>query len=216
LGVQDILEIENWTKLNIENLFGLDSIYDLLKKIWPILYEKSKNNNLKKLTPQESCLNLALLWAQGLSFCRIFESLEESDVKFKAGTQIRELTQEMIVDICESAFSYDVTLIISAIIEIINLEEDEDNENYLDLIYDLNNLQKMIKYGLPSILAVSFYELGFADRVIALELENNFEYFSESRLELISDIKENKKEVLEILNKYPSYYTMVLDTIVYG
>jgi hypothetical protein len=211
LGVQDILDIENWFNKNKEALKELVSPEDILIKIWPILYAKSTNSSIIKLTPKESAQELALMWLQGLSYSELLNNLAESDTKIEAGRQLRNINQETVIDICQNTFSYGITLIISAISEMMKLEEDED---YEELIDDFNLLQKMIKYGLPNPLAITFYEIGFADRVIAIDLAVKFNHFSIYRSKLIDQIKEKKEDVLSVLNKYPSYFEKVLRVIV--
>ncbi len=45
----------------------------------------------------------------------------------------------------------------------------EDNGS---IITNLQELQKRMKYGLPSASSIALYELGFSDRVIALEIDS--------------------------------------------
>lgn len=210
-GVQDILDIETWTMSNIESLNESNSIERLLVNIWPILYEKTKSKNLKKLTPVESGLEFAHEWINGTSYLDIFNHLVKINVKLTAGSQIRSLNQENIIDICEGAFAYDTTLVISAVSEVINLEE---NENFEQLSENLNQLQKMIKYGLPNLLAIAFYEIGFADRIISIDLATHFNNFSKVRWILKGQIKDQENEILAVLDKYPEYYKNVLNIII--
>lgn len=209
LGVQDILEVESWTLENIKNINNSDSFENLLENIWPILYQIS-NSKLKKIFPDKSALKLALLWIKGSSYFELLTNLK-LETRIIAGTQLRKLNQEHIVDICQSTFAYGITLIIAAICEIIKLTEDDEFDELLD---NLNLLQKMIKYGLPDPLAIAFYEIGFADRIIAIDLSMTFKYFSTKRSILTSQLIAAKSDVSTLLNKYPSYFENVLGIIV--
>jgi hypothetical protein len=210
LGVQDILEVETWTIGNLDLIKRSGSYEELLESIWPILYLKC-SSNIKKLTPIDSSNKLSQMWVKGLSYVMILKNLKEIDTKIKAGSQIRNLNQEHIVDICQNSFSYSITLIIGAISEIIKLVNDVTNQVLLD---DLKVLQKMIKYGLPDPLSITFYEIGFSDRVLALELSVTFNEFSYFKSNLKEDIRSSKNAVLSVLSKYPSYYESVLNNIV--
>lgn len=209
-GVQDILDIENWVNNNISALLESNSIEQLLIDIWPILYEKANNQTLKKLTPTQSGLDFAKEWIEGTSYLEIFNHLVTAGVKITAGTQIRNLNQEIIIDICEGAFAYDTTLAVSAITRVINLGEIEGIEQLND---NLNLLQKRIKYGLPTQLAISFYEIGFADRIVAMDLAQQFHTFSNIRRNLIENIKTQKNDILNVLEKYPEYFKNQLNII---
>lgn len=210
LGIHNILEIENWTLTNKNTLYDSNSYDELFLKIWPILYAKS-TGNLKKISPADSAFNLSLNWINGIKYHEMLNNLNSTNSKYKAGTQLRSLNQENILDICHNTFSFGTTLIIAAICEVLKLEDDNDNE---ELITDLNMLQKMIKYGLPNPLAIAFYEIGFSDRVIAIDLSINFDNFSPIRSELIEQIKSKKEILLLSLLKYPSYFQNLLGIII--
>jgi len=210
-GVQAILEIESWTLTNINSLLESNSIEKLLPAIWPILTRQARSKKLMKLVPPEASLALAQEWIKGESYVGILNYLDKTKVKIMAKSQSRSLNQETIVEICESAFAYDITLVIAAINEILSFE---DNNAYGQLLDLLNELLKRIKYGLPNFLAIALYEIGFADRVIAIDLATRFNDFPITRVKLVKYLKRNEKEVLSVLEKYPEYYTMIFYSIV--
>jgi len=208
LGVVDILQIETWTLENIDKLIETNSDEELLELMWPILYDKAPTS-IKKLTPIDSALELTKLWLKGYTFNELLNALS-STVKYKAGHQKRKVTVEHIINICHSTYSFGITLIIGAVSEIIKLLESRE---YDDLLDKLNLVQKMIKYGLPNKLSISFYELGFADRVIAIELASKFDYFSYFKNELKNNLKINKSKIEDFLSEYPSYFMEVNNII---
>jgi superfamily II DNA/RNA helicase len=210
LGLEQLLRIEIWTLENLEKLNENNSFNELLDFIWPIIYEMSEGN-LKKLTPETNAQILTQQWILGQSYFNIFNNLTLLDTKVIANTQLRNLDQEMIIDVCHSNFSYGITLVVAAICEVININAREENE---DLISELYELQKMIKYGLPNQLAIAFYELGFSDRIIAIELATNFKQFPSNKTELIKNIITNEEQVRLVLEKYPSYFESLLDEMI--
>lgn len=209
LGLKDIFEIENWTLQNIENISKDDSYNNLLEKIWPILFQKS-NDKLKKLTPKISAFHLCNNWINGISYFELLNFLKEN-TKYIAGNQLRQLTQENVIDICHSNFSYGFSLIIAAICEILRIE---DNEIFEKIIENLNLLQKMIKYGLNTQLAITFYEIGFSDRVLATDLATKFNNFPALKIELIEEMKVNENNFLVFFKDYPSYFENVFKDII--
>ncbi|MBZ0188686.1 MAG: hypothetical protein K8F91_20740 [Candidatus Obscuribacterales bacterium] len=76
--------------------------------------------------------------------------------------------------------------------------EDED-ESMDDFVYQLEVLQKRIKYGLPNEACCSIYELGFADRVIAQDLANKLDLTDETRKHVKRSIKRERNLVAKTL-----------------
>ena len=212
LGVQDLVDIELWSERNASSLFQSNTVEDVLSVVWPIIYRKNQSK-LKNITPISSSLLLLEKWIDGTNYLGIHESLNTKESKITAGTQSRILNQENIIDICEGTFSYETTLVLASIIEIISLNETYNDEEIENLRKIINILQKRIKYGLPTELAISFFELGFADRVIAIELSLRFPQFPIKRNLLIDQILSNQAIVKEVLSSYPSYYNNLLKII---
>lgn len=208
-GVQDIIDIEKWVEENAQDLFQSDTIDKLLAVIWPIIYQKN-HSKLKNITPIKSSRILLEKWIDGNTYFNMHQSLTELSTKMTAGTQLRNLNQENIIDICEGSFSYETTLVLASIVEIINLNKND--VEIKNLSKSINILQKRIKYGLPSELAISFFELGFADRVIAIDLSKKFPQYSVQRNLLIEQISANQIAFIDALSIYPSYYTNILTT----
>ena len=71
----------------------------------------------------------------------------------------------------------------------------------------------MMKYGLPAPLDITLHELGFSDRVIAMELSCTINGSLSYRTPVVRRIKKNVETVRELLNKYPSYYMNVLNDV---
>lgn len=210
LGVQDILEIEHWVKNNTESLLVCASVEELVDAIWPILYEKTRNENLHKLVPGDSGLEFLKQWLLGKSYADVLDYLLKKGVKKKWGDREANLDLDFIISICESAFAYDSTLVVSCIIEIVQLQEKFAEEEFVE---HLQIFQKQMKYGLPDLLSVAFYEIGFADRIISQDLSQHFDKFPIKRWQLVSAINSNHIQLSSVLSKYPEYYVKVLDLL---
>jgi len=88
------------------------------------------------------------------------------------------------------------------------------NEENNDLIKRLQHFQKRVKYGLPTENAITIYELGFSDRIVAQELGASITITSVHKTGVISGIRSQKEAVLSILYKYPRYFHTKLDNLV--
>jgi hypothetical protein len=100
------------------------------------------------------------------------------------------------------------SLIIGALIEMLD-SEDEEDEDIDDLIENLLVLQKSIKYGLPTLKEISLYEIGFSDRHIAMEISEELENEFTSNTAAKEQIRLYNEDVSEIITNYPAYYSEV-------
>ncbi len=210
-GVSDCLKIEKWVDENIVSLRNSKNIESLMISLWPILSEQIKNRNFQKATSLQTMLILANSWLKGKTYRQLLQILEDAGVKIGSGSRPRNPTIDHVIDICDSAFAFDGTLIIAAIWETIALQEDPANSAFLD---ELALLQKQLKYGLSTATAVSCYELGFSDRIIAQELN---EIISDNELNKQSLKRQIRKKLVLVQNKiaaYPKYYSTVLEQLI--
>jgi POLQ-like helicase len=210
IGVDDSLYIENWLNTNVQILVECRNEEELLEVNWEIILRFIKNKSFKNLDDQELLEEIAKLWIEGDSFFNIFTRLNLDKIKISN----KYCKIENIVDVCANGFGYDVSLLIGSMIEILDYIIEDDINNLIDR---LSLLQKRMKYGLPNHASIIVYELGFSDRVIAQDISQNIENISEnrvsSRIDAISSIKINKELFRETLEKYPSYFSSVLDEV---
>lgn len=210
LGVSALLKIEAWVNQHEQALIAATDDQALLQLLWPLLTEYLVHKNFNKLFPETSRNSLALNWIKGESYEALLGLLAVQKAFLRAGSQQRAVKQETVIDIADGALGYDSTLIVAAIAEILRLGSDE---KYEDLIAMLDLLQKRLKYGLPSALAIAFYEQGFADRILAQELSVRFATFPTLRFRLTAEIKANAAAIGIVLSKYPAYFEYVLGSL---
>lgn len=202
-GVRSSIRIEDWIIEHIEELKSHDEQEELLKTIWPILSENIHNNTFKKFTPSEILFDIVLEWINGQTYEALLDVASEEDCRIIAGKQKRRITMDAIIEICDNGFSYDGTLAIGAIVEILKLLYPDDSD---EVIIKLLELQKRLKYGLSNPLGFTVYELGFSDRVIAKDIAYIIKDTSIDIESIINSIKRNESKVRVLLEKYPSYY----------
>lgn len=195
-GVRTSIEIEEWVTEHVDDLIACTDHEGIIAASWPIIEKNIQNKTFKKCDPPEILRDVALEWIRGKPFHELFAILFNANARIIAKTQRRRVKLDHIIDICENAFAYDGTLVLGAIAELI---EHIRPENTGDLISKLQELQKRLKYGLPSSSAITLYELGFADRVIAVDISLIFEGDSPNKYAIIRGIKENEQELEEYL-----------------
>ena len=209
-GVRTSINIDSWVNQHIEELIACDEQDALLTTIWPILVENIQNNTFRKCDPPRRLLDIALGWIHGQSYDDLFRVASEADVQIIARTQRRYIKVDSIIDICDNGLSYEGTLIIGAIIEIIEILRPEDSG---ETVVRLLELQKRLKYGLSTPISIVLYELGFSDRVVSIDLASILKNTSLDRRSIIRFIKRNEQKVRELLEKYPSYFMERLNNL---
>lgn len=203
-GVRDSLIIEEWVRNNIEQIEASQAHRALLETLWPIFVQQIRNPTFRKCTPGTALKELTFNWLQGNSFQDLYAGLMKANCKIISGKRQRTMQIEHVVEICENALSYDGMLFIGAIIEAFRFVR-PDNE---EIIENLQALQKRLRYGLASPQAIIFYEIGFADRVVASDLSTIIDT-AFTRKELLEQIPKFKNEIEACLNKYPAYFKKV-------
>lgn len=202
LGLEELGIIEKWLHENIEALSERIEALELLETLWGVIKELASNNSLGKLIGGDFDLVIAKLWCSGVSYYEILEQAKLAKVKFKAGTQERELTIENIIDICDRSLGYDAMLIVGACADL--LENIYDKPEIAEAI---RQLQTSLKTGLLDELAIWLYSRGVADRIIAKDIMNTLKITEQSLGALDESIfEEFKGEITQRLSQYPSVF----------
>jgi POLQ-like helicase len=210
LGIDEILDVQKWVTENINQMRAEIDPERLLEIIWPLFSAQAQNRIVRQGEPKDAYLQAALSWIEGNPFFQLHSDLVSAKARLVSRSRRSEIKLEQVIDFCENGLGYDCTLLIGAIIEIISVTQSGDNSL---LIAELQLLQKRIKYGLPNMLSVNFYELGFSDRVIALELSTLLAEVEPGKAAIRAAIVQRQKELEVILNLYPSYFKEVLDSL---
>lgn len=198
-GMQDAQEVESWLQANIEQLLSAKTDDEILDVVWSVLLKHVHNSTFSKCDDPSVLQEVARNWIQGKPFHELFGTLKSA--KLIAGTQRREFKIDHAVEVCEGGLAYDGGLLISALSEFIELDEQEETEELFDR---LQLFQKKLKYGLPTNTAIILYEIGFSDRVIAQELAELTN--ASNRVTVKKFLRRRKSEVIDVLNNYPKYY----------
>ncbi|MGI4736086.1 MAG: DEAD/DEAH box helicase [Janthinobacterium lividum] len=204
-GLQKSIELEDWLKSHINELNACFTIDEVWALVWPIVDYNISAKVFTNLTNRDFIKAFAFSWLRGNSFQNLLLILRNNRVEYKWGKQTRKVTIEQTIDLCQNALAYEGSLVIGAMSSILAyLTSDQDLT--VDL---LRKLQKRLQYGLPNQTAIAFYELGFSDRVVALELSEIPDYAGD-RNDILDMLKDNPLSYETALNKYPAYFKQTL------
>jgi POLQ-like helicase len=205
LDVRTAKKIEAWTEENRDALlFDGATSGDLLKVVWPILKDTCENKFMNSTLPEGLPLEMASLWMMGVSFEKIiFFAKEVAGGTKPHGDRRHKLSSDDILKFCEGTLDFNCGLIIAAISQFLDMEQSKDSGKFFSFF------QKSLKYGLPDNLAISVYENGYADRVIAQAVGIRLrdagyveEFFGPA-------LKSHNETLTEVLAKFPGYFSTV-------
>ncbi|MDR9865561.1 DEAD/DEAH box helicase [Pseudomonas baetica] len=199
-GLTQAQEIKEWATFNIVALEQCTSESDALDVLWPFVYSQSNSKGIHKIESRDDLRSLVSEWIKGIPYYALRTHLEKANSKLIWGTQRRDITNEHVIDACESGIAYDGTLLIGSIIELLKLIKPEIDQQLLD---NLSTLQKKLRYGLPSIDAILLYEMGISDRHIAQVLSSVLVQSNDS---ISIRIKNSGKALTNCVSDFPSYY----------
>lgn len=202
-GIRDSQVILKWLSEYSDKLAAAENNSEIIEFLWEIMKDYIHNNSFNKFNQKDILCEMVKKWISGCSFSEIYQFSKIKGCQLRAGTQLREIKIENIVDIFEGGIAYDSALFVSALAEFTNLLERSDK---FKLFNKLQIFQKHLKYGLPSETAITLYEMGFADRVIAQDLALSLGLMSIEKQEIIEELKKNKEKSQEVMAKYPSYF----------
>lgn len=213
LGVRKEIEIEEWVKVHIDEIGKCNNEEELLEEIFPLLL-KTNNSLIKACNNTAELIELGKMWINGYCYEAIHNcAVEEKHICIYKRGRNNLITINQVIDLCDSFFSYDCTLLIAAIIE--NIEYFCDDDSLNDII---RSLSKRMRYGLSNQCAITLYEMGFNDRVIASCMADIIEggYKAGSRREIRRLLRMDegiRESVLMFLEDYPSYFMDKIKTI---
>lgn len=203
LSLSEINIIEQWIVKNIGIVEDVSSISELIKNIFPLIIQIIESSKIiKKVEKIESLTEMYNLWIDGMSYYGILLYSKEKDYKIKNKCKLREFNIDEIIEICNNLFGYKTSIIISAIQEILQSYELEN-----ELIYTLlDELSRRTRYGVSSLQEVILYELGFNDRFIVNGIYNILGITTLKKSMYKIHLKIKKRKIEEFLSSYPSIF----------
>jgi len=209
-GLGEAVSFEAWVTQNLIRLEACTTEEEMFEVVWPCVTARISMDNFRKWQPIESLSTFAQAWLNGDSFGEIHEIMMLAGARIGLGEKPRKPTIEHIVDIGESGFGFDGAHALAGIIEMYSLLRPNSETETVSI---LEGLHKRFKYGLPSQSAVILYELGFADRVIAIALGNAIGSAA-SKGAVKRALRSRTNAASALLQQYPSYFRGVFERVV--
>ncbi|RBW57449.1 DEAD/DEAH box helicase [Ruegeria sp. A3M17] len=205
-GLHDARAISSWLDAHLAELREKESLDELADLIWPLLADIIRNETAKKISKPDLLPHVMTMWINGHSYFEIWNYLTSLGAKLTWGSNFRNLTVQHIVNLCDGAFAFDGTLVIGAIIELVDQQQLDDMDDQ-NLIERLQLFLKALKYGLPNQTCVSLHEIGFTDRVVVRHLFDALgQLLIEDKQTLKSIFRSNPEGWMSSVTVFPSYF----------
>lgn len=209
-GVDKSLKIDGWVKANLWELELCTNASELFETVWPFLLSITSDPGLQRLEPSGCALKLAQGWMAGTPLFELHSSLSKLGAYIPQKSRKRKLDVDAIVGLCEQTLGYEFGLYLAALKAAFASQVGEGRSDEVLEYFDF--LQKQLKYGLPSQDAVSYYEAGFSERVVAQDvasavvLENADSPRDARRL-----VRKFSDDIEEVVRKFPAYFYEVFN-----
>lgn len=204
LGVNQLLELEQWVNTSFEALISCDTTAEVLELLIPQLIKYSGNKCINAITTKEELYSIASMWIAGLTYKQIFDYAFEHKVKIIRRNKEADIQLEEIIDICDDGFGYASTLIINAVSDLLQFNH-SDSEDACKL---MSELCEQMRYGLPTKKSIIIYESGFQDRVISLKISAELAGIRIRTKKQFEEVAKKRKDVLmEALSEFPTVFS---------
>jgi len=209
-GINEAKTIEKWFNDNILLLLSAKSEESLFNVVWYILKETFIKRTNIKITNIDDFKTVLDAWISGDSYYELLNIFHQNNLRMKWGKTTRKTILDNVIDICDNIVTFDGCLVLSTIYEFA-AQDIETNQYMMSL---LQKLQKRLRYGLPDETSIIIYELGFCDRIIAQDIKNVLNVYSNEKLEIIQTIKTKRDLAKNCISKYPTYYQMRMNNLI--
>jgi hypothetical protein len=200
LAPASVAHIKTWLTTNRATLSLAARTGGLLEAVYAVVSaELVANSALRSLSDPSVIPQLLSLWCAGAPFSAMHSLLAVNNIRVSGD----RVTVEDVVTMSESAFGYDFAMVIATMADL-------SEGDAPDLSKALGRLQKQIKYGLATDSSITFYESGFADRVVAQALGAVLPTLT-YRAAVSHALAQAETTVRAVLSSFPSYYLSVLE-----
>jgi len=214
LGVDASLDVEKWAEDNYVHMsVGIDEI-EMLQMMWPLLVRLAPEPRLRDTEPPESLWQLARGWMEGKPYKDLHAALHSTGACYPHGDGKRKFSIDMVVELCEQTFGFEFSLLLAALSEALShAAQAQGEQEHLERFMRL--LQKRLKYGLPSVGTIAFFEAGFAERVVAQALGQFVgEPFVVSATEVRDQLRRMSGDAADkFFGEYPAYFRSMYDVL---
>ena len=207
IGVFQGKALLNWTREEIDALIRIETDSEIIKSIIPKIVGMTKTTVIKNFVDRFWLKDICELWISGQSYVAILQFCQGNEIQILYRGKPSDIRIEVVVQICDKVFAYENLLPIAAIQTFLSDFEDFNGE----LLFTL--FSKKMKYGLPDVLSIMIYELGFSDRHIAQLMSALLPKGTRTKNEIRIFLRRNKVAFRRVLENYPSYFKSFLEII---
>lgn len=202
-GAFDSKALLDWLEPQAATLVGLANAEEAFAAFWPLLSSRIRAKVFARCTISAAMSDVGMAWIEGSPYSRMLEILSVAGAKVWAPKKPGSYTPGRMVELGEGAFGFEASLLLGAVSSLFPLIGIDRQSAASRAV---NSLQKRIKYGLATDVAVRFYELGFNDRVIAGALAHVYAEFSSQSDGFLSDLRTHGDEFDLVLRPFPAYF----------
>jgi len=203
LGINQLIEIEQWININSSALISCETTSDILQMLMPQLIQYTGNKSMKAVVLKNELFGIANMWILGIPYKQIFDYALEHNVKIIRRNREVDIQLSDIIDICDEGFGYASTLIINAISDLLQFDYQESE----DACKLMTELSKQMRYGLPTRKSIIIYESGFGDRIISLRLSKELQGIRiKTKKQFKEAVRERKGALIEALSEFPKVF----------
>ena len=209
-GVDRSQEIDTWVRNKMFELQTCVTSDDLVDVVWEFLESLSVKKIISTTFPKRSIYQLGKGWLKGERYEVLLNNISNSGAYVQQGGKRFKFTIDTVANLCEQIFGYEFTLYLAGMNSAFCAFSGEGPAtDAISSSFDL--LQKRIKYGLPDQASISYFELGFSDRVIAQRISKRIpESAANSRHEARKFVRRNHEFMERLLDGFPSFFKEVL------
>lgn len=206
LGIKKMIFIKEWASENVQLILECKTtnmLYDIL--IECIIDESLDIPKMKKLYDPTNLKIIGAAWINGMSYMDIWNKCKRNNIMVYYRNKPKLIDLDDIILICDNILSYNGSLIVSALSEVVDLIVGGDN----DISELFKQLATSMKYGISYGAETLIYEMGFSDRVVSQVIAN---YFHDNNIRITTQsncrkqLKSHSENIGEIISIFPSVF----------
>ena len=210
LGVESARSIQAWTYENRDLLLSIETSEAFLEAVWEILKKELGSKFTMFVEPSALPKELAEMWLAGRSYESLFNFVIREGGTKPWGEKRHRLSDDDVINFCENTLGFDFPLGVAAITQFLF----GDNVEAQGPAGPILIFHKAMKYGISDALAVSCYEAGFADRMLAQKIAEalrNDGYIG--GVDSVAEMGQHANALRSLLAHYPNYFNVVLGSM---
>lgn len=210
LGVEDAMVVEAWVSERREHLISLTTNEEWLEAVWPLFSQIINDKFFGGVEPAELPMSIAANWLRGVAYGELIAmAIDAGGTKPWGEDGRRSLTGSDVVEFIEGCLGFDCPLVLAAVTQFLFGAQSATDERAAALTL----FQKSLKYGLPDRLSITCFDVGFADRFLALELRRELMSSGYEGASFTPAIRSHVTVLQAVLDAFPRYYSAVLEAV---